>query len=100
MPRDFKNFSKEHKKVVEENKKIIDDNQEKANEYQHILDKYKNMDNNELMSNLFNEASKLKKEGKLDANQLSNLKSTMSPFLNSEQQQMLNSLINAINEQK
>ena len=82
MPRDFKNFSKEHKKVVEENKKIIDDNQEKANEYQHILDKYKNMDNNELMSKLFNEASKLKKEDKLDDNQLRNLKSTMSPFLN------------------
>ncbi len=93
MPRDFKSFTKE-------NKKIIDENQEKANEYKHILDKYKNMDNNELMSNLFSEASKLKKEGKLDDNQLNSLKSTISPFLNNDQQQMLNSLIKAIHEQK
>ena len=100
MPRDFKNFSKDHKKVVEENKNIIQENQDKASEYQNILDKYKNMDNNELMSNLFSEASKLKREGKLDSNQLNNLKSTISPFLNSEQQEMLNSLIKTINEQK
>ncbi len=100
MPRDFKSFSKEHNKAVDENKKIIEDNQQKANEYQHILDKYKDMDNNQLMSNLFSEASKLKREGKLDANQLNSLKSTIAPFLNSEQQEMLNSLINAINEQK
>ena len=57
------------------------------------------MDNNELMSNLFKEATKLKQQGKLDNSTLTNLKSTLSPFLNSEQQEMLNSLVNAINEQ-
>lgn len=93
MPRDFKSFTNE-------NKRIIDENQEKANEYQHILDKYKNMNNNELMSNLFSEASKLKKEGKLDDEQLNRLKSTISPFLNNDQQQMLNEIIKAIHEQK
>lgn len=93
MPRDFKSFTNE-------NKRIIDENQEKANEYQHILDKYKNMNNNELMSNLFSEASKLKKEGKLDDEQLNSLKSTISPFLNNDQQQMLNEIIKAIHEQK
>lgn len=93
MPRDFKSFAKEHQNVMEENKT-------KTEEYQEILNKYKNMDNNELMSNLFTEASKLKKEGKLDGNTLNGLKSTLSPFLNNEQQEMLNNLINAINEQK
>ncbi len=93
MPRDFRSFAKE-------NEKVLNNNKEKANDYQDILDKYKDMDNNELMSNLFNEASKLKSEGKLDSNSLNSLKSTLSPFLNSEQQQMLNSLVNAINEQK
>ena len=77
----------------------MNENQEKANEYQDILNKYKNMDNNELMSNLFKEATKLKQQGKLDNSTLTNLKSTLSPFLNSEQQEMLNSLVNAINEQ-
>ena len=92
MPRDFKSFAKE-------NEKVLNENQEKANEYQDILNKYKNMDNNELMSNLFKEATKLKQQGKLDNSTLTNLKSTLSPFLNSEQQEMLNSLVNAINEQ-
>ena len=93
MPRDFKSFVKNQEKIIEENK-------EKANDYQDILNKYKNMDSNELMSNLFSEASKLKSEGKLDSDSLNSLKSTLAPFLNSDQQNMLNNLVNAINNQK
>lgn len=93
MPRDFKSFA-------EQNKNIVNENLDKANNYQELINKYKNMDNNQLMQNLFNEASKLKQEGKLDANTLSNLKSTIAPFLNSEQQSMLNSLIEAINSNR
>ena len=93
MPRDFKSFA-------EQNKNIVNENLDKANNYQELINKYKNMDNNQLMQNLFNEASKLKQEGKLDANTLNNLKSTIAPFLNSEQQSMLNSLIEAINSNR
>ena len=92
MPRDFKSFAKENEKIINENK-------EKANDYQDILNKYKNMDSNELMSNLFSEASRLKSEGKLDSESLNNLKSTLAPFLNSDQQNMLNNLVNALNNQ-
>jgi len=92
MPRDFKSFAKENENIVKEN-------QEKADAYQDILNKYKDMDSNQLMSNLFKEATKLKSEGKLDNNTLNSLKSTLSPFLNSDQQEMLNSLVRAINEQ-
>ena len=52
------------------------------------------------MQNLFTEANKLKSEGKLTNESLENLKSTLSPFLNSEQKVMLENLIEAINEQK
>ena len=97
MPRDFKSFAKENQKQSE---KIFNENQEKVDAYQDILNKYKNMNQSDLMSNLFSEASKLKKEGKLDSETLNNLKSTLSPFLNSEQQEMLNNLVNAIDEQK
>ena len=93
MPRDFKSFVKDQEKVLNEN-------QAKANDYQDILNKYKNMDNNELMSNLFSEATRLKSEGKLDSESLNNLKSTLAPFLNNDQQNMLNNLVNAINNQK
>ena len=57
------------------------------------------MDNSELMQNLFQEASKLKKQGKLDNEQLNNLSSTLSPFLNDNQKDMLANLIKAIDEQ-
>ena len=97
MPRDFRSFANEHKKDAE---KIINENKEYASKYEDINNKYKNMNQNDLMSNLFAEAMKLKKQGKLDASSLNNLKSTLSPFLNFEQQEMLNNLINAINEQK
>ncbi|MCQ2565034.1 MAG: hypothetical protein MJ152_04180 [Clostridia bacterium] len=93
MPRDFKTFAKE-------NKKVLDENVEKSASLQEMIDKYKNMNSGELMSNLLGEASKLKGEGKLNADSLSSLKSTLTPFLNSQQIEMLNSLINAINEQK
>ena len=92
MPRDFKSFADANKKVVEENA-------DKVSEYQDLINKYKDMDQNSLMQNLFAEASKLKQEGKLDANYLNNIKTTISPFLNNEQQQMLNSLMNILNSQ-
>lgn len=93
MPRDFKSFAKENEKIKQKNP-------EKTQEYEEILNRYKNMNQSDLMSNLFTEASKLKKEGKLDSASLDNLKTTISPFLNAEQQELLGNLITAINEQK
>ena len=93
MPRDFKSFVKNNQP-----KENINSNQD-TSKYEEILNKYKNMNQNELMSNLFNEAIKLKKEGKLDSNTLNSLKSTISPFLNETQREMLDSLINTINTQ-
>jgi len=95
MPRDFRSFTKENN-----NQNFKSHDQEKVNEYENIINKYKNMNQNDLMANLFSEASKLKQEGKLDSSTLNNLKSTLSPFLNPEQQEMLNNLVNAITEQK
>ena len=92
MPRDFKTFA-------EQNKKVVEQNADKVSEYQDIINKYKDMDQNSLMQNLFAEASKLKREGKLNADYLNNIKNSISPFLNGEQQQMLNSLMDAINKQ-
>ena len=95
MPRDFRSYAKEN-----QNSEKILNNQEQTKQYEDIINKYKNMNQNDLMNNLFTEANKLKKEGKLDSDSLNNLKSTLSPFLNSQQQEMLNNLVNAINEQK
>lgn len=91
MKKDFKSFTSENKKILDENKDKIDD-------IEKLLDKYKNMDNNQLMYNLLSEANRLKREGKLDRNELNGIKNTLTPFLNSEQQQLLNEIINKINE--
>ena len=99
MPRDFKTFAKERASSTA-NEKIVEENKTKANEYEQIINKYKNMNQSDLMSNLFTEASKLKKEGKLNSSSLNSLKTSLSPFLNSEQQDLLNSLVKAIDEQK
>ncbi len=93
MPRDFKTYVKNHEKV-------IDENQDKAKGYEDILNKYKNMNQTDLMSSLFSEASKLKQQGKLDANSLNSLRGMLSPYLDSNQKDMLNSLIDALNEQR
>lgn len=92
MPRDFRSFAKENANIKNEDK-------QKTAQYEEILNKYKNMNSNDLMSNLITEALKLKREGKLDNASLQGLKSTLSPFLNNEQQEMLNSIIKTINEQ-
>ena len=92
MPRDFRSFTKNYS-----------NNTHQANEqtkgYEEILNKYKNMDQSNLMSNLFAEASKLKQQGKLDANSLNSLREMLSPYLDNSQKEMLNSLIDALNEQ-
>jgi len=88
MPRDFKQFVRENEKTIEQNK-------DKADDYEKILNKYKDMDQNSLMSSLLNEASKLKREGKLNHET-----TTLAPFLDETQRQMLNELVNAIDEQK
>ena len=94
MPRDFRSFSKE------QSQHGTQVNKENTEQYEEIINKYKSMNSNDLMQNLILEASKLKKEGKLDSSSLSNLKSSLAPFLNHEQKEMLDNLINIINEQK
>ncbi len=93
MPRDFKQFVRENEKTIEQNK-------DKAQDYEQILNKYKDMDQNGLMSALLSEASKLKREGKLNKETISSIKTTLAPFLDDKQRQMLNELVKAIDEQK
>lgn len=91
MPRDLKQFANENKNKV---------NPETASQYENLINKYKDMNQNELMSNLFSEAAKLKQQGKLDSASLNNMKNTLYPFLNTQQKEMLDSLVKAIDEQK
>lgn len=87
MPRDFRNFSKEQ---------THNTNNQDINQYQDLINKYKDMSKDDLMKNLFNEANRLKQSGKLDSNSLESLRTTLTPMLNNEQKQMLDSLISML----
>ena len=65
-------------------------------EYQDTINKYKDLSQQELYSELFNQASSLKSEGKLNTQMLDQLSTTLGPMLNDEQKQLLTSLIERI----
>ena len=65
-------------------------------EYQDTIDKYKDLSQQDLYKELFNQASNLKAQGKLDNNMLNTLSSTLAPMLNDEQKDLLNKLIDRI----
>lgn len=65
----------------------------KKNEYEEIINKYKDKPQEELENDLMNEAERLKSEGKLSSSQLENLSNTISPFLNQQQKDLLQTLI-------
>ena len=89
MPQDFRSFKQQYSK----------NDQSKVNEYKTIYDKYKDMNSDDLMSNLLSEAGKLRNQGKLDNNTLNQLSTSLSPLLNEDQRKMLSTLVNTIKEQ-
>lgn len=75
---------------------IIKEHPEHVNNLQETLSKYQNLSQEELMSELFKEANKLKQNGTLNENNLNILQSTLSPMLNKEQNQQLKNILNKI----
>ena len=57
-------------------------------QYQETIDKYKNLSQEDLYSELLSQASDLKSQGKLDTNMLNTLSNTLYPMLNDEQKQI------------
>jgi len=65
-------------------------------QYQETIDKYKNLSQEDLYSELLSQASDLKSQGKLDTNMLNTLSNTLYPMLNDEQKQLLNDILERI----
>ena len=62
-------------------------------DYQETINKYKDLSQEDLYSELLNQASNLKSQGKLDEQTLQQISSTLSPMLNDEQKDLLNNII-------
>lgn len=69
---------------------------EKIQGYEELINKYKNYDNDSLMSELLSQAQELKAQGKLNHESLSQLYNVLSPMLNAQQNEMLKNLISVL----
>ena len=98
----IKDFSKEKERIrnktitQEQCEQIIKENPNTFNNLQESLQKYQNLSQSELMSELLKEAGKLKQDGTLNESSLAMLKSTLSPMLSQEQNEQLNNILNKI----
>ena len=65
-------------------------------EYQNTINKYKDLSQDQLMSELLSQATDLKSQGKLNMDMLNQISSTLNPMLNDDQKQLLSNIINKL----
>ena len=91
----FSEYNVDTKKQYE---KIKEDNPETVNNVEEQLKKYENLSQAELMQEFIKESKKQKQNGNLDRDKMENIKSTLLPFLNSNQQKQLDYLMGIVND--
>ncbi len=94
-------FSEHIKKSVQENKQevhndYVDLDNVNIDEYESLIDKYSTYSKEELMKEFLMESRRLKERGGLEDEQISNIEKVLKPHLNTEQQNMFDSLISEI----
>ena len=87
----FSDYIKEENNRVEE--KI--DKTKKQN-YEEMINKYSSYSKNDLMSEFIKITLEKKKKGELTSGELNNLKTTILPFLNSEQKENLDKILQMV----
>lgn len=98
MNKDFRNFTEENDNPQEVTKETNTENKkgEQYKNYEELVNKYKDMDSSHLMNELYKEASKMKSEGTLTPQNLDSLYSSLSPYLNDEQKNILTSILKSL----
>ena len=82
--------NKQYEKIKKENPKQVQNLEE-------LMEKYKGLSKQELMQEFLKESKKQKQNGELDKNKIENIKKTLTPFLDNNQQQNLQNLMDLIN---
>ncbi len=88
----FKDFSKNYNHKSAEGKEDINN----TKKVEDIYEKYKDKNEEELLSELCKNVAKQKQDGTFDINSLNEMASKMSPFLTKEQNLKLKEIINQI----
>ncbi len=89
-------FSEFEPTVEEKIEQIKQDNPDKVGSVEEQLKKYENLSEQELMQEFLKESKKQKLNGQLNEQSLENIKQTLAPFLDSEQLNKLNNLLELI----
>ena len=65
-----------------------------------IIEKYNKLSPEELMSEFIKESNKIKQHGGLEDNQIKKIENVLKPYLNEQQQNMFDSLMMEIRDEK
>lgn len=87
----FSDYIKEENNRVEEKVSVT----EKQN-LEEMINKYSSYSKNDLMSEFLKMTLEKKKKGELSSSEINNLKSTIVPFLNSEQKENLDKILQMV----
>lgn len=90
----FSEFREDPNKQYE---KIKKENLKQVQNLEDLMEKYKGLSKQELMQEFLKESKKQKQSGELDKNKIENIKKTLTPFLDNNQQQNLQNLMDLIN---
>lgn len=90
----FSEFREDPNKQYE---KIKNENPKQVQNLEDLMEKYKGLSKQELMQEFLKESKKQKQSGELDKNKIENIKKTLTPFLDNNQQQNLQNLMDLIN---
>jgi len=85
---------------INENKSKLDNlgaqSRAEINNISQLLEGYQGMSSDQIMSEFLRVADQKRKDGTLNFEYLNNIQKTLFPYLNEEQKQMFNSLLNQI----
>lgn len=75
---------------------IKNDNSDQVEQIENLMEKYKNLNQEELMQEFLRESKKQKQKGELNDTKLESIKQTLTPFLSADQQKNLDYLMGII----
>ena len=95
MANKFSDFNDCDNNKINEIKK---ENPQMVSNIENLMDKYSTLSNEELFNEFIKETKKWKENGTINSEYLANIKNTLSPYLNNEQKNNLNNLMDIVND--
>lgn len=92
---DFKTFSNNYTPPKNEPKQNTD---QTTQDYEQTINKYKDLSQQELMTELLRQTQAMKSQGKWDEHNMQKMTDTLMPYLNDEQKNMLHNIMDTLNK--